>query len=59
MGGGWFVGAKIKDQQGLMKDRVREGERYSERIYNGGDHLLWQPPRKLRKGLGNKQEVMK
>ena len=31
MGGGWFVGAKIKDQQGLMKDRVREGERYSER----------------------------
>ena len=33
-----LVGAKIKDQQGLMKDRVREGERYSEkeseRIYN-------------------------
>ena len=58
MGGGWFVGAKIKDQQGLMKDRVREGERYSERIYNGGDHLLWQPPRKLGKGLGNKQEVI-
>ena len=54
-----MVGAKIKDQQGLMKDRVREGERYSERIYNGGDHLLWQPPRKLRKGLGNKQEVIK
>ena len=27
MGGGWLVGAKIKDQQGLMKDRVREGER--------------------------------
>ena len=62
MGGGWFVGAKIKDQQGLMKDRVREGERYSEkeseRIYNGGDHLLWQPPRKLgepifMKGWGN------
>ena len=40
---GWLVGAKIKDQQGLIKDRVREGERYSERIYNGGDHLLWQP----------------
>ena len=36
MGGGWFVGAKIKDQQGLMKDRVRE--RYSERIYNN-DHF--------------------
>ena len=47
MGGGWFVGAKIKDQQVLMKDRGREGERYSERIYNGGDNLLWQPPRKL------------
>ena len=27
MGGGWLVGAKIKDQQGLMKDRVREGDR--------------------------------
>ena len=26
-----MVGAKIKDQQGLMKDRVREGERYSEK----------------------------
>ena len=25
--GGWLVGAKIKDQQGLMKDRVRERER--------------------------------
>ena len=24
VGGGWLVGAKIKDQQGLMKDRVRE-----------------------------------
>ena len=31
MGGWWVVSAKIKDQQGLMKDRVREGERYSER----------------------------
>ena len=44
IGGWWVVSAKIKDQQGLMKDRVREGERYSEkeseRIYNGGDHLL-------------------
>ena len=29
MGGGWLVGAKNKDQQGLMKDRVREG--YGER----------------------------
>ena len=27
MGGLWVVSAKIKDQQGLMKDRVREGER--------------------------------
>ena len=27
MGGGWLVGAKIKDQQGLMKDRIREGDR--------------------------------
>ena len=27
MGGGWLVGSKIKDQQGLMKDRVSEGER--------------------------------
>ena len=27
MGGWWVVSAKIKDQQGLMKDRVREGER--------------------------------
>ena len=27
MGGGWLGGAKNKDQQGLMKDRVREGER--------------------------------
>ena len=27
MGGGWLVGAKIKDQQGLMKDWVREGDR--------------------------------
>ena len=24
---GWVVSAKIKDQQGLMKDRVREGDR--------------------------------
>ena len=24
---GWVVSAKIKDQHGLMKDRVREGER--------------------------------
>ena len=24
---GWVVGAKIKDQHGLMKDRVRERER--------------------------------
>ena len=24
MGGWWVVGAKIKSQQGLMKDRVRE-----------------------------------
>ena len=32
MGGWWVVSAKIKDQQGLMKDRVREGERYSERM---------------------------
>ena len=44
LGGWWVVSAKIKDQQGLMKDRVREGERYSDkeskRIYNGGDHLL-------------------
>ena len=47
LGGWWVVSAKIKDQQGLMKDRVREGERYSERIYNGGDNILWQPPRKL------------
>ena len=31
MGGWWVVSAKITDQQGLMKDRVREGERYSER----------------------------
>ena len=23
---GWVVGAKIKDQQGLMKDRVRDGQ---------------------------------
>ena len=30
MGGWWVVSAKIKDQHGLMKDRVREGERYSE-----------------------------
>ena len=57
MGCGWFVGAKIKDQQVLMIDRVREGERYSERFYNGGYHLLWQPPRKLGKGWGDKQEV--
>ena len=27
MGGWWVVSAKIKDQQGLMKDRVREGDR--------------------------------
>ena len=27
MSGGWLVGAKIKDRQGLMKDRVRERER--------------------------------
>ena len=27
MDGGWLVGAEIKDQQGLMKDRVREGDR--------------------------------
>ena len=26
MGGWWVVSAKIKDQQGLMKDRVRERE---------------------------------
>ena len=26
MGGWWVVSAKIKDQQGLMKDRVRELE---------------------------------
>ena len=25
MGGGWLVGAKNKDQQGLMKDWMREG----------------------------------
>ena len=24
---GWVVSSKIKDQHGLMKDRVREGER--------------------------------
>ena len=62
--GVWVVSAMIKDQQGLMKDRVREGERYSEkeseRIYNGRDDLLWQPRRKLgepifMKGWGNKQ----
>ena len=27
MGGWWVVSAKIKDQHGLMKDRVREGDR--------------------------------
>ena len=55
MGGLWVVGAKIKDQQGLIKDRVREGERYSEKIYNGGDSILCGNP------LGNwgdKQEVI-
>ena len=31
MGGGWLVGARIKDQQGLMKDRV-ERERKSDGI---------------------------
>ena len=25
MGGWWVVSAKIKDQHGLMKDRVRDG----------------------------------
>ena len=32
MGGGWLVGAKIKDQQGLMKDRVREKYEYEVRF---------------------------
>ena len=27
LGGWWVVSAKIKDQQGLMKDRVRERKR--------------------------------
>ena len=26
MGGGWLGGAKNKDQQGLIKDRVGEGQ---------------------------------
>ena len=46
-----MVGAKIKDQQGLMKDRVRKLEG------SGSKPGLWQPPRKLGKGWGNKQEV--
>ena len=29
---GWVVSAKIKDQQGLMKDRVRERERKRDGI---------------------------
>ena len=32
MGGGWLVGAKIKDQQGLMKDRVGENYEYEVRF---------------------------
>ena len=32
MGGGWLVGAKIKDQQGLMKDRVRQNYEYFVRF---------------------------
>ena len=27
MGGWWVVSAKFKDQQGLTKDRFREGEK--------------------------------
>ena len=34
--GGWLV-LRLRISRGLMKDRVREGERYSERIYNGGE----------------------
>ena len=30
--GGWLVGAKIKDQQGLMKDRVGENYEYEVRF---------------------------
>ena len=52
LGGWWVVSAKIKDQQGLMKDRVRELEG------SGSKPMLWQPPRKLRKGWGDKQEVI-
>ena len=32
MGRGWLVGAKIKDQQGLMKDMVRENYEYEVRF---------------------------
>ena len=32
MGGGWLVGAKIKDQQGLMIDRVGENYEYEVRF---------------------------
>ena len=32
MGGGWLVGAKIKDQQGLMKDKVGENYEYEVRF---------------------------
>ena len=32
MGGGGLVGAMIKDQQGLMKDRVRENYEYEVRF---------------------------
>ena len=32
MGGGWLVGAKVKDQHGLMKDRVRENYEFEVRF---------------------------
>ena len=32
MGGGWLVGAQIKDQKGLMKDGVRQNYEYFVRF---------------------------
>ena len=34
-----MVGAKIKDQQGLMKDRVRERETELDRRVSEGDRV--------------------